>query len=172
MVTVKELTRTEVGHIVDYWAGSSHEHLLKMGVEIEKLPSSKSLRSMLENLLEQPFEQRNSYCLIWFDDERPIGHCNTNPTHYGEEAFMHLHLWNPGDRGKGFGVKAVKLCIPLFMENLKLQRLMSQPKSDNTSANEVLKRCGFRFIKNYRTTPGSINYEQDVSLWTFEKSNS
>lgn len=168
MISVKELSPKEVPYIVQYWSKASDQQLDKMGADRTKVPSSAELSSMLLASLKQDIEHRNSYCLIWFDGERPIGHCNTNPTVYGDHAYMHLHLWNIEDRNKGFGTEGVKLCAPRFMEKLNLKHLYSQPKSDNNPPNEVLRKAGFRYIKKYRTTPGSINVEQEVHLWVFE----
>ncbi|NNC82976.1 MAG: GNAT family N-acetyltransferase [Flavobacteriales bacterium] len=164
---IEPLTAEEVPHVVAYWRESTDQHLIGMGVDLEKLPPPEDIEHMLCRSLETNLEERNSYCLIWHLDGAPIGHCNTNPTLYGDEAFMHLHAWSSAKRGKGFGTEAVRLCAQRFMEDLELKHLYCSPKSDNRAANRVLEKCGFRSVKIHRTVPGSINYEQEVHLWEY-----
>ncbi|NNK81080.1 MAG: GNAT family N-acetyltransferase [Flavobacteriales bacterium] len=168
MLEIRELTEHDIPQLLDYWFNSSPHDLNKMGADPDKIPSRETLSSMLKNSLNSPIEERSSYCLIWYLEDEPIGHCNTNPTTFGEEAYMHLHLWNPSQRRKGIGSKAVNLCAEEFFNKLKLKRLYSQPKSDNRAPNKVLEKTGFQLVKNYVTVPGSINYEQEVKLWVLE----
>jgi len=165
MLTVRELSLADIPLIADYWSDSSEEHLLNMGVELNKMPERSQFIEMLTKQYELPIEQKSSYCTIWEDDGKPIGHCNTNPTTFGEEAFMHLHLWNAADRKSGAGTALVRLSLQLFFENLRLKRIFSQPYALNDAPNRTLEKAGFNFIKEYTTIPGSLSFEQPAKLW-------
>jgi RimJ/RimL family protein N-acetyltransferase len=94
-----------------------------------------------------------------------MGHCNTNPTFFGNDAYMHLHLWNTDARQKGAGTTLVKMTLPYFFEKLQLKKLYSEPYALNPAPNKTLEKVGFELIKEYITTPGTINFEQPVKRW-------
>lgn len=165
MISVRELTHNDIEHIAKYWLEPDADHMKNMGVDLNKLPDRQQLVEGLQMQLNTPVEQRNAYCLIWEVDGIAIGHCNTNPTRFGEEAYMHLHIWNTGQRKKGLGVALVKESLPYFFENLKLKTLYCQPYALNPAPNKTLAKVGFEFLKEFITTPGAINFEQPVKQW-------
>jgi len=171
VLSVRELQETDINLIAKYWLNSDSSFLVSIGVDLDKLPARNELTQMLLNQLSAPIEQKKSYCIIWQVDNRPVGHSNTNPTQFGEYAYMHLHLWDPDVRGKGFGTELMKMTLPYFFENLKLKKLYSEPYALNPSPNKTLENVGFEFVKEYTTIPGSLNFEQPVKRWelTYEK---
>jgi RimJ/RimL family protein N-acetyltransferase len=136
-----------------------------MGVDISKLPDRAHFEAMLEAQLNTPVEMKMSYCLIWEADGIPVGHCNTNPTSFGDHAFMHLHIWREEDRLRGFGSELVKRSLNFFFNDLKIETLISQPHAMNMPANRTLEKSGFEFQEELITIPGSINFEQPVKRW-------
>jgi len=148
-----------------YWLNNTPQHLRSMGVDLQKLPSDTQLTSALQQQLQSPVEERNSFCMIWEIDGNPVGHCNTNPTQYGKQAFMHIHLWQETARRKGAGSQLLQMTLPVFFDKLQLQKLFCQPYALNKAPNETLRRAGFDLIREYTTTPGSLNFEQPVKLW-------
>lgn len=171
VLTVREIQKTDIPLIMDYWLTSEKSHLINMGVDPDKIPSPEGLANNLLNQIETPIQQRNSYCIIWQLNGEPVGHSNTNPTDFGNDAFMHLHIWKSNLRKKGMGFQLLKMTLPHFFENLKLKNLYSQPFALNIAPHKTLEKVGFKFVKEYITIPGSINYEQSVKLWhlSYEK---
>jgi RimJ/RimL family protein N-acetyltransferase len=108
----------------------------------------------------QSIEEKKSYCIIWLVDDTPVGHSNINKIVFGEEAFMHLHIWDNTIRKKGFGTEMVKRTLPYFFNNYKLRNLYCEPYALNAAPNKTLEKVGFEFVKQYTTTPGWINFEQ------------
>jgi RimJ/RimL family protein N-acetyltransferase len=133
------------------------------------MPAHESWKEMLSAQLGQPYEEKQSYCTIWELDGRAVGHCNVNDIVFGEQAYMHLHLWESPDRKKGHGSELVRLSLPYFFRNLKLQRLFSAPYALNPAPNKALERAGFRFVKEYHGMPGSFSFEQQAMLWTISR---
>jgi RimJ/RimL family protein N-acetyltransferase len=164
-LSVRELKETDIDLIAGYWVESDGAFLHSMGVDLEKLPTRKQLSQTLLAQINIPLEQRRSYCIIWEVDGEPVGHCNTNPTIFGKEAFMHLHLWNAAVRKKGLGTMLLKMSLPYFFEKLKLKRLFSEPYALNEAPNKALHKIGFELVKEYTTIPGSLNFEQPVKRW-------
>lgn len=168
-LSIRELTADDIDSINNYWHDSDASYLHAMGVDVQKLPGKDNFKNMLLNQLATPIEQKTAYCIIWQCDGEAIGHSNTNPTRYGEEAFMHLHVWKPENRRKGWGTELVRLSVAHFFEKLKLKRLYCQPHAHNPAPNILMQKAGFKLKKEYVTTPGSINYEQPVKLWLLTK---
>ncbi len=164
-LSVREIKETDIDKISNYWLDADSEFLQSLGVDLDKLPSREEWRKMLTEQVEQPYHLKQSYCLIWMVDDVPVGHCNVNKIVFGEEAYMHLHLWNDTDRRSGFGATFIKMSLPHFFRNLQLQRLYCEPYSLNPAPNKTLAKLGFGFVKQYTTTPGYINFHQPVSLW-------
>ncbi len=165
ILTVRELQKSDIPLIADYWVNSPGEHLIGMGVDLTKMPPRDAFIEMLQKQLSLSLEKRNSYCIIWLIDGKPIGHCNTNPTKFGKEANMHLHIWENENRKQNNGMAFLKMTIPLFFKNLNLERLFCEPYSLNPAPNRLLEKVGFKFVKEYTVIPGSINFEQTVNQW-------
>lgn len=164
-ISVREGTYNDIELIADYWLGSTKEYLHSMGADIEKLPSRQGFSDMLTKQIDLSYNQKVAYVLIWLMDGQPIGHTNVNDIIYGQSAYMHLHLWVGESRKRGIGTILVKEALPYFFENLELKELFCQPYALNEAPNKTLKKVGFEFQKKYITTPGSINFEQEVVLW-------
>ena len=171
ILSVREIKESDIDLIADYWLNADPSFLVSMGVDMDKIPTREQLTQMLLTQLNTPIEEKRAYCIIWELDGKQVGHSNTNPTEFGEEAFMHLHLWNGVGRKKGLGATFVKMTVPYFFNNLKLKRLFSEPYALNPAPNKTLPKAGFEFVKEYITTPGSLNFEQPVKRWelSYEK---
>ena len=174
--SVRELTLDDVQSIADYWLHSDDDHLKNMGVDLTKRPRRQEFTAMLHHQLSLPIEQRNAYCLIWELNGEAIGHSNTNPTKYGDEAHFHTHIWTATFRKSGYGRQFLWMSIKTFFEKLKLNKLVGEPYAKNPAPNRLLSNLGFTCTKEYVTVPGTINFEQEVKRWelsrdAFEKLN-
>lgn len=168
-LSVREANSSDIKLITDYWYNSSREHLEGMGVEVSKMNSRESLEENLTSQLAMPINQRNSYCIIWEVNGKPVGHCNCNPINFGSEAKMHLHLWHNDFRKRGIGLGLLKLTLPLFFNHLKLERLICEPYALNPAPNRTVEKAGFKLEREYTTVPGGFNFEQPVKRWVLLK---
>lgn len=164
-LSVREIEAGDVELLTGYWLGADAAFLQGMGADPAKLPGREQWIAMLSAQLGQAYPDKQSYCIIWQANGRPVGHSNVNRISWGEEAYMHLHLWHPGARHKGWGPELVKMTLPYFFENLQLKKLCCEPYALNPAPNKVLEKTGFTFVKKYTTTPGFINFEQTVNRW-------
>lgn len=165
VLSVRELQESDIDLIINYWTEADDRYLQSMGVDLSKMPSEPEWKAMLLQQLQTPIEQKQSYCMIWLVNGRPIGHSNVNKIQFGKEAYMHLHIWEPAIRKKGYGSRFIKMTVPHFFEKLQLRTLYCEPYALNSAPNKTLERAGFSFVKEYTTIPGSINFEQPVKLW-------
>jgi RimJ/RimL family protein N-acetyltransferase len=170
-LSVREIQESDIESIIQYWLGSDKNFLEGMGVDLAKIPAGSEWREMLLEQLRTPVREKKSYCLVWLAGGLPIGHSNINKIVFGEEAYMHLHLWNHHQRKKGLGTELVRLSLPWFFKNYQLKNLYSEPYAMNPAPNKTLARAGFELVKTYRTIPGWLNFEQEVNLWRFPYEN-
>ena len=170
-LSIKEMEPADIEAIVRYWVSAEPSFLKGMGVDVQKMPSHEQWIEMLSEQINVPFEQKRSYCLIWQLDGRSIGHSNARPIVFGQEAYMHLHLWDATVRKKGLGTELVRMTLPYFFKNLKLKKLYCEPYALNAAPNKTLQKLGFDFVKEYITIPGFLNFEQPVKRWelSYEK---
>ncbi len=169
MLSVREISDQDIPLLVSYWLESNPDHLVSMGVDLAKLPSEENISNYLKKQNQLPINEKQSYALIWLLNNVPVGHCNVNQIKFGEQSYMHLHLWQGKHRLKGMGSQFVKLSIPLFFEKLQLKTLFCEPYALNPAPSKTLKQIGFEFVKEHITIPGSLNFEQPVLLWKLTK---
>lgn len=167
--SVREATPADIKLIAAYWSNSDDDYLRALGVDLNRLPSQQDFREMLMSQFETPYSEKKAYALIWEVDGEPSGHCNVNNIHFGSHAHLHFHLWQSKSRQKAIGTGLVRASLPLFFENLELQYLLCEPYAQNVAPNNTLSRLGFTYVKSYRTTPGSINFEQEVIQWSLDR---
>jgi RimJ/RimL family protein N-acetyltransferase len=170
-LSVRELVIGDIDLFASYWLNSDESDLAHMGVDINKLPTKDEFFSYWKSQLEMPLEDRLSYCIIWQRNNVPIGHSNTRPTCFGEEAYMHLHLWSNHDRCQGLGYEFMKLTIQHFFQKLSLKDLYCEPYALNPAPNALLQKAGFHLLKQYKTVPGPSNFQQIVKLWHLSRDN-
>ena len=170
-LSVREITSADIDLIIAYWLSADVSFLNGMGADITKMLSGDEWKKMLTEQLNRSLKEKKSYCIIWLSDGHPVGHSNVNKIQFGEEAYMHLHLWKADSRQKGMGTVLVKMSLPIFFDNLELERLYCEPFALNPAPNKTLEKAGFTFIKEHITVPGILNFEQRVKLWELRADN-
>lgn len=162
---IREMQAREAPLIVNYFHSSPPEYLLGMGADPAKLPEAEEWIRTIQWQCNTPFSRKDRYYLLWLLNSEPIGHCNINQIDFGNEAHMHLHVWNSSNRQRGLGLKFLRKAIPVYFEKFELKKLYCEPYALNPGPNKTLLRLGFQLVKKYRTTPGSINFEQEVNQY-------
>ena len=164
-LSVREIQQSDIEPLSDYWFKSDPAFLISMGVDLSKLPTRNEWEQMLNEQINQSYEEKKSYCIIWLVNDEAIGHCNVNRIIFGDEAYLHLHIWKPNNRTKGMGLQFVKMTLPWFFEKIELKKICCEPYTLNPAPNKTMEKLGFDFIKEYVTVPGWINFEQPVKHW-------
>ena len=169
MIAVRESKPKDAELIVRYFHDATPEFLKGMGVDREKLPAAEEWIAKIHDNITRPMEEKEFFYVIWMFENKPIGHSNINKIVYGQEAYMHLHLWTPDRRHQGIGTSLVRLSLPYYFRNFKLNELFCEPHALNPAPNKTLERMGFEFVKEYETVPGWINFHQPVKRWRMTK---
>lgn len=168
-LSVRELELIDIEKIVDYFVKSDADFLKGMGADKSKLPIRKEWISKLKSEFKKPNKEKEFYYIIWMINNEPIGHSNINKIDFGNSATMHLHLWKNERRKKGLGLDFLRQTIPYYFKNFELDTLICEPYSENIAPNNVLKKLGFEFVREYETTPGWINFYQTVNRYELKR---
>ena len=150
---------------IDYFLTADDAYLLGMGVDRGLLPDRDSWLRMLVPDLERDDPEKQAFYVAWIYNGEAIGHSNINKIRFGEEAFIHLHMYKPDLRKAGLGAEFFKRSAQTFVERFKLKRLLCEPWAGNEAPNRVLLKVGFRFLRKYRTVPSLIQFEQEVNRY-------
>jgi RimJ/RimL family protein N-acetyltransferase len=164
-LSVREIQEKDIEPLSSYWLTADSKYLAAMGAEITKIPPKEYWTEMLTEQISHPYHEKKFYCITWLMDNEAVRHSNINKIQFAKEAYMHLPLWKKDTCMKGCGTAFVKMIFPYFFENFKLNTLYCESYALNPAPNKTLEKAGFEFIKQYRTIPGAINFEQDVNLW-------
>jgi RimJ/RimL family protein N-acetyltransferase len=162
---IRPSTREDFELILDYFLDADHDSLRSMGVEPAKLPSRQTWMQSFERDRSLPDEQKERVFVTWLVDGDPVGHSSLNKIVPRAEAFIHLHLWRRTLRRSGLGAELFRRSAEYFARRFELKRILCEPFADNPAPNRTLLKVGFRFIERRRTTPGAINFEQDVNRY-------
>ena len=77
-IDVREMTLEDVNIRIDYFHGSSDDHLRMLGVDRTLLPTPAQWRDFYEQDYAKPIEQRVNYSLLWFLEDEVIGFATTD----------------------------------------------------------------------------------------------
>jgi RimJ/RimL family protein N-acetyltransferase len=169
-LVVREMAADEADLIIDYFHGSTPEHLELLGVDPTRLPTPERWRERYVRDFAVPVRDRSSLLVIWELDGAPIGFSTADRIVYGEQAHMHLHVVDPQRRGSGIGSACVRETVELYFRALALERLFCEPSAFNVAPNRTLQAVGFKYVKTHMTVPGPLNYRQAVTRWVLESS--
>jgi RimJ/RimL family protein N-acetyltransferase len=167
-LVVREMGLDEVGLVIDYFHGSTPEHLETLGVDPTRLPTRNDWRSRYVAEYAKPVHDRSTLLVMWELDDVAVGFSTADKIAYGEQAHMHLHIVDPQRRRAGVGSACVRETVALYFDALALKRLFCEPNAFNVAPNRTLQSVGFRYVKTYHTVPGRLNYHQAVTRWVLE----
>ena len=108
-------SKSDYERVVDYFVDADEAFLTGMGVDPNKLPDREAWLNRLLPDLTRPDSQKQTFYVGWDYEGTRIGHCNMNPLSYGDQAFVHLHLWDRTARRAGFGTE-------FFTNNIVMKR--------------------------------------------------
>ncbi|WP_424630421.1 GNAT family N-acetyltransferase [Bradyrhizobium sp. SYSU BS000235] len=169
-VTVRAMTLQETAQIIDYFHGSTPEHLETLGVDPSRLPPVSQWQRLYEQMFDQPAEQRRSLLVSWLFDGKFFGFSTADKINIGQHAHMHLHITDPSLRQQGSGVECVRQTVELYFQTLKLKQLFCEPHAFNAAPNRTLQKAGFKYVKTHMTVPGPLNFHQAVNRWVIDRS--
>ena len=82
-LSVREIQLSDIEPLADYWFKSDPQFLVNMGVDLSKMPTRADWKQMLIEQIDQSYEEKQSYCIIWMLNGEPVGHSNVNRIVFG-----------------------------------------------------------------------------------------
>jgi RimJ/RimL family protein N-acetyltransferase len=120
-LSVGPLAAEDFDGFINHWLGLSQAEIERLGVAIDRLPSSARMRSDLEAMLVVPNDGHAQFCACLVHQcGEAIGHSSLKDIVPGNFGNMHLHMWRPDLRGKGHGPHLFCLAAVDFYERFKL----------------------------------------------------
>lgn len=168
LLEVRELTIQDIALVQNYWDTRSDEYLLKIGADKEKLRNLDLSQFIAENT-PLPYDRKKTYFLIWMVNNQHVGHSNVGMITFGEEAFMHLHMWDGSFRQRGIGTRLVLKSLQFYFDRLQLKRVNCEPNAYNEAPNKALEKVGFTFVKCYDAPAGLITFPQKFNQWVMTR---
>jgi RimJ/RimL family protein N-acetyltransferase len=105
--------------------------------------SLKQLQALFEELMTS--DPRNRVAFTIEAGERAIGTCmlrDLDGTHRSSE--MGISVWNPEDRGQGYGKESIRLLVEYGFRHLNLHRIGLTVVRHNERAIRCYRSCGFQ----------------------------
>ena len=130
--------------IIEYFHNATPEFLHGLGVDPTKLPSREIWRAHYDRDFALPVEQRRSFLVLWTLDAAPIGFSTADKIVIGEQAFMHLHIFDSGRRGSR--ATAPRWCgrpRNSISTRCASEQLYCEPYALNVAPNRTLQKAGF-----------------------------
>jgi len=159
----------EADLIIEYFHNATPAFLHGLGVDPMKLPSREIWRAHYDRDFALPIEQRRSFLMLWTLDAAPIGFSSADKIVIGEQAFMHLHIFDSGRRQQGHGATLVRQTAVLYFDALHLRTLYCEPYALNIAPNRTLQKAGFKYLMTHETIPGPLNFHQPVNRWLLSR---
>jgi len=141
-LSIREIVAEDASFVNQYWADNTDDDLVRMG-EAARPDAQGSIDFINQFCSERlPPDRAEEGLLIWELDGKPIGYCSLKEIRCGNDAQIHLHMWERNLRGKGVGAGLFCLSALKFIKEFKLRTLYCQPKHDNPMPNRMLKKIG------------------------------
>ena len=167
--TVREATSSDADRIAAYWSNLSFDDAFKLGIDLDKIPPTKEITDFIEQQINLPVNERNTYILIWEVDKIAIGHCNITPIVVGEYANIHSHIWDKGNISRGMGESLMRLSLPIFFEKYKLEKVYGVFYALNPAPEKLCIKLGISFVDEYPTIPGEWSFYQNVKKYVVNR---
>ena len=159
----------EASLIIDYFHNASHEFLHALGVDPTKLPARDAWRAHYDREVNLPIEQRKSFLVLWTLGDAPLGFSTADKIEIGRQAFMHLHIFDAGQRQRGHGAVLVRQTAEIYFDMLHIHALYCEPNAFNAAPNRTLQNAGFGYVMTHETVPGPLNFHQAVNRWVLRR---
>ena len=149
--------------VITYFHSRSDAQLAVMGCARDCLPEMSVWRDDLFMQASLPVCERSIYYVGWYADRRLIGHANINDIVFGDRALLHMHMWDDGMTGRGYGPRLLTESLRHFFREFSLRQITCTPKADNPGPNGALRRLGIPIAQHYEARPGPMATDQMVN---------
>ena len=168
---VRPMLAAEADLIIDYFHNATPQFLNSLGVDPARLPTRERWRERYDHEFGLGVEQRKSFLVLWALDATPIGFSTADKIVIGDQAFMHLHIFEAGRRQQGHGAALVRQTANLYFATLRINDLYCEPYALNVAPNRTLQKAGFKYLMTHECVPGPLQFHQPVNRWVLRRNS-
>lgn len=165
-LSVRPLLESEAELVADYFVNTSVEDRERMA--LLRVPPREELLAVYRDACQTPDEDATSAYLAWLVDGLPIGFSSLKGIVRGESGGMHLHMWEPSVRGRGYGPVLFCLSVLEFQRRFELTRIVCEPRKTNPLPNGLLAKVGFRLEGSFVGASSELSAIAELNRWVIE----
>lgn len=129
----------------------------RMGADRKKVLPPEQFHQALTQIVETPDAQKKTAYMVWLVDGRAIGFSSLKRLVYGESGEMHLHMWDPTARGKGYGPVLFCLSAVEFYKRFALKHIKCEPRVSNPFPNRMFQKIGFPLVRTHTAASSELS---------------
>ena len=141
-----------------------------MGVDPAKVAAPETFRASFDIWLQTPDAERTFFPYVWLVDDDSIGYSTVKDLRRGRDGNLHLHVWSPSMRGRGYGAPLLCLTVLDAYERFRLTTLRCEPKVDNPYPNRMLAKAGFVLESTRRGRSSELSDDVDLATYRLDRS--
>jgi RimJ/RimL family protein N-acetyltransferase len=134
---LRDLTPADIPAIVDYWLLSPNEHLVYMGVDLQKLGTGDDIRKRFSDSIRTGDPAQPSISLAITLDDRLVGY-TLFVRHSADVNYCHWHIIVPDLRAKGITTALYPQRMKAYFDIAPISRLIHQTRTRNLGVNRML----------------------------------
>lgn len=148
MITVRDLSESDIHLVLDYWFRSPREQIEAMGVDWEKFPAESVMRESLTEKCRanQMLDRSKLNALVVAENGIPVGFHTLFPYTEGESGVFHAHLFSSESRRRGIASQSYPLACRVFVDRFQLKKILFKTPTQNRGALRVKEKLGIRRI--------------------------
>ncbi len=148
LISVRELTESDIPIMMNYWFRSPPGFIESMGVDPAKMPSESEMEAGMRARMQasRALPKPNSSGVAIVYDGKFIGQHSVNQLTEDGSAIFHAHIFSPEFRGRGIGMHSYPKACRFFMDRFNLKRILFKTPLQNTGSIRVKEKLGLRCV--------------------------
>lgn len=168
-LSVRKMRETDIPHMVRYWTQGDPILMERMAVDTSAIPKASELTTELTELLLTKDEKCSVCYSVWQVGEKSVGFASLKNIRWGKSGEMHLHMWDDGFRGKGYGGVLFSLSALHFYERFQLNEITCEPSANNPLPNKMLTKAGYPLISRRFGRSSALSAECELNTYAIRR---
>jgi len=164
-LTISDVREEHIPYITRYWTRPDASFWEGMGLDCTKIPSVEKMTADFRAMAQTPDRQKKVCSLVWEVNGVPVGYTTLKRIEFGVRADVHLHMWTPELRGRGYGVVFMRLALREFFRRFQLPFILCEPLATNPAPNAVMRKLGATYLGVVTTTPSELCTEVEAARY-------
>jgi len=168
-IVLRRYQETDISHHANYLFGSSKEFLESIGFDPVKLGSRVEWEAAIRKRLADSVSAMSLPNVIVAEFQgRAISMVFLDLRNADKVPRFHFHIFEPNLRGKGLGGLIFRAGARAFSQLYGFRYFLIEPRATNERMNNLMRKLGFRYVKNYLLPAGPVTQEMIVSQYEIQ----